>query len=192
MRKNSYYLDISKNVFIFASEFIRVMTYSEAQAYIGSPKKVIDDQGEKLEQLKLSVASRSKFRVSFEDEHSNTYVLDVNHSPKVGVKMSFNLRRDGNEGLARLDYNGTHTNPSPYSKEVPPIFEPYEGKVFNAESHLHLYVENYGLDWALPIEVTAIDPKTIDETNPDQGFKDAFVGFCKYLNVGTKIEIEIK
>ena len=167
------------------------MTYSEAQTYVKSPKKIINDQGEKLEHLKLTLAPRQRFRVSFADEASNVYVLDVFQSDKVGVKMSFNLRGRGNQGLARLDYNGSHINPSPYKADVPIIFEPYEGKVFNSESHLHQFVENYGLDWALPIEATEIDPQAIDASNPEQGFKDAFAGFCKYLNVSTNIELEI-
>lgn len=74
---------------------------------------------------------------------------------------------------------------------MPGIFKPYEGKVFNAESHLHLYVEKYGLDWALPIEATEIDPKTINAIDTNQGFKDAFEGFCKYLNIATDLELEI-
>ena len=95
------------------------MTYSEAQTYVKSPKKIINDQGEKLEHLKLTLAPRQRFRVSFADEASNVYVLDVFQSDKVGVKMSFNLRSSGNQGLARLDYNGSHTNPSPYKADVP-------------------------------------------------------------------------
>lgn len=168
------------------------MTYSEAQTYVKSPKRVIDDQGKMLDKLKLKLASKQKFQLSFADEDSNTYVLDVFHSEKVGVKMSFHLRNKTDEGLVRLDYNGTHTNPSPYTDDVPEVFKSYEGKIFNAESHLHLYVENHGLDWALPIEETEIDPKTLDANDPDQGFNDAFNGFCRYLNVGTDIELEIK
>lgn len=167
------------------------MTYSEAQTYVKNPKKVIDDQGKKLDKWHHKLTQNKKIRVRFADEKSNIYVLDVFHSDKVGIKMSFHLRDVSNEGLARLDYNGTHTNPSPYTTEVPGIFKPYEGKVFNAESHLHLYVEKYGLDWALPIEATEIDPKTIDATDTDQGFKDAFEGFCKYLNIVTNLELEI-
>lgn len=165
------------------------MTYSEAQSYVKSPKKIIDDQGEKREQVKLDLTSKQKNRVTLEDEDSNVYVLDVFHSDKVGIKMSFNLRDSDNQGLARLDYYGPHTNPSPYTADVPEIFKPYEGKVFNSESHLHQFVENYGLEWALPIEDTDIDPKVIDSENPSQGFKDAFVGFCRYLNVGTEIDL---
>lgn len=165
------------------------MTYSEAQTYVKSPKKVIDDKGNKLEQVKLDLTSRQKNRVTFEDEDSNVYVLDVYHSDKVGIKMSFNLRDGGNQGLTRLDYYGPHTNPSPYTAEVPEIFKPYEGKVFNSESHLHQYVENYGLEWALPIEDTEINPKTINTANSNQGFKDAFAGFCRCLNVSTEIEL---
>lgn len=165
------------------------MTYSEAQTYVKSPKKVIDNQGNKLEQVKLNLTSNQKIRVNFADEDSNVYVLDVFHSDKVGIKMSFNLRDGGDQGLTRLDYYGPHTNPSPYTADVPEIFKPYEGKVFNSESHLHQFVENYCLKWALPIEDTDIDPKTIDAANSIQGFKEAFVGFCKYLNVGTEIEL---
>lgn len=168
------------------------MTFKDAQTYIKSPKKAIDDQGIKMETLNLPLSQKQKFRVRFTDEDSNIYVLDVFHSDKVGVKMSFHLRDVSNDGLVRLDYNGSHTNPSPYTDDVPEVFKPYEGKVFDAESHLHLYVENHDLDWALPIEVTEIDPKTIDATDSDQGFKDAFAGFCRYLNVKTDIVLEIK
>lgn len=167
------------------------MTYSEAQAYIKSPKKVLDDQGNKLERWHFKLPLKNKFQVCISDEKDNKYTLDVFRSDKVGIKMSFHLRDVGNEGLARLDYNGAHTNPSPYTPDIPSIFEPYEGKVFDAESHLHLYVENCGLDWALPVEATEIDPKTINAIDTNQGFKDAFEGFCKYLNIGTEIELEI-
>ena len=167
------------------------MTYREAQTYIKSPKKVLDDQGNKLEQWHFKVSLKNRFKVSFSDENANKYLLDVFRSDKVGVKMSFHLRDVNNEGLARLDYNGAHTNPSPYTPDVPAIFKPYEGKVFNAESHLHLFVDNCGLDWALPIEATEIDPKTINTVDTNQGFKDAFEGFCKYLNIETDIELEI-
>lgn len=164
------------------------MTYSEAQTYIKSPKKVIDVQGNKLEKVKLDLTSSQKMRVHFKDDDSKIYVLDVFHSDKVGIKMSFHLR-DGNQGLTRIDYYGPHTNPSPYTADVPEIFKPYEGKVFNLESHLHQFVENYDLEWALPIEVTDIEPKTIDAADSNQGFKDAFLGFCNFLNVTTEIEL---
>ena len=167
------------------------MTYSEAQTYIKSPKKVLDDQGNKLEKWHFKLSLKNRFKVCFSDEDDNKYQLDVFRSGKVGVKMSFHLRNVNNEGLARLDYNGVHKNPSPYTPEVPEIFKPYEGKVFNAESHLHLYVENCKLDWALPIEATEIDPKTINAVDTNQGFKEALEGFCKYLNIETDIELEI-
>lgn len=167
------------------------MTYSEAQVYIKSSKKVLDDQGSELDEWHHKLTHNNKFRVKFADDKSNIYILDVFHSDKVGIKMSFHLRDDNNEGLVRLDYNGSHTNPSPYTKAVPEIFKPYEGKEFNAESHLHLYVENYGLDWALPIEATEIDPKSINVIDTNQGFKDAFEGFSKYLNIETNIVLEI-
>lgn len=182
----------SKNVSIFASEFDKIMTYNEAQSYVKSPKRVIDNQGKMLDKLNLKLTPRQRFRIDFADEDSNKYVLDVFQSERIGVKMSFNLRNETNEGLVRLDYNGNHTNPSPYTSDVPEVFKPYEGWLFNAESHLHLYVENHGLDWALPIEETEIDPKNIDATDPDQGFFDAFKGFCRYLNVETEIELQIK
>ena len=167
------------------------MTYSDAQSYIKSSKKVLDEQGAELDEWHHKLSHNNKFRVRFSDDKSNIYILDVFHSDKVGIKMSFHLRDVNNEGLARLDYNGTHTNPSPYTTVVPEIFNPYEGKVFNAESHLHLYVEKYGLDWALPIEATEIDPKTINSVDTCQGLKDAFEGFCKYLNIETDIILEI-
>ena len=63
--------------------------------------------------------------------------------------------------------------------------------MFNAESHLHLFVENCGLDWALPIEATEIDPKNINGVDTNKGFKEALEGFCKYLNFETDIELEV-
>lgn len=168
------------------------MTYSEAQTYIKNPKKVLDDQGSELEKWHFKLPLKNKFQVSFSDEKANKYILDVFHSDKVGIKMSFHLRNVNNEGLARLDYNGAHTNPSPYTPDVPAIFKPYVGRVFDAESHLHLHVENHGLDWALPIEATEIVPKTINAVDTNQGFKEAFEGFCKYLNIKTDIELEIE
>ena len=68
------------------------MTYSEAQTYIKSPKKVLDDQGNKLEQWHFKMSLKNRFKVSFSDENANKYLLDVFRSDKVGVKMSFHLR----------------------------------------------------------------------------------------------------
>ena len=168
------------------------MTFNEAQGYVKGSKWVIDQQGNKLASITLSLSPRQKFRISMIDANANVFVLDVYHSGQVGVKMSFHLRDTNSEGLVRLDYNGYHANPVPYTDDVPEVFKPYEGEIFDAKSHLHLYVEGYGLDWALPIEDTEIDPKTINATDPTQGFKDAFSGFCKYLNLKSEVVLDIR
>ena len=62
------------------------MTYSEAQTYVKSPKKVIDNQGNKLEQVKLNLTSNQKIRVNFADEDSNVYVLgNCSVNPVIGI-----------------------------------------------------------------------------------------------------------
>lgn len=167
------------------------MTFDEAQSYAKASKWVIDQQGNKQVSMTLSLSDRQKFRIGLADGDGNQFVLDVYHSGHVGIKMSFHLRDANSEGLVRLDYNGYHANPVPYTDDVPIIFKPYAGEVFDAKSHLHLFVEGYGLEWALPIEDTEIAPKSIDAANPVEGFKEAFSGFCDYLNIESQIVLDI-
>jgi hypothetical protein len=79
------------------------------------------------------------------------FMLDVNQSRNVTLKLTCHHRNNVNIGLIRVDYNGTkHSNPEIITSKVPEILHAYAGERIQARTaHTHIYVEGYGLKWAM-------------------------------------------
>lgn len=131
-----------------------------------------------------------QFKLKSEDVPDQEFILVIRPNVKIGVKMTLHLMSDQKEGLVRLDYNGSHQNPLVWQEGVPEVFKPYAGHQFQNQTHLHQFVENYSLKWALPISDTTIEPKAINNADNKAGWQEATDGFCKYLNIQGKVTLK--
>lgn len=168
------------------------MTYEEALKLVHLPKWVIDEKGEKIDQLTLEQKYPMQFRLHLvsDEEYTREYLLDVKQSAKMGIRINFQLMDKANWGLARLDYNSNHKNPDELTDKVPEAFHNHVGELFIQRSHLHFHVEDFPpLAWALPLEETEITAKQVADASMASDFIDAFNSFASYLNIQTTITI---
>lgn len=165
------------------------MTSQEATEYIKKEKSLIDQQGSAVESIVISLSSVSKVNqvMVASDNFDAKFILSIIPSSKIGVKISLHFMTGDKQGLARLDYYGSHRNPPKWEEGVPEKFKQYADKLFENESHLHEYVEGYDLEWALPIEDTPIEPKQIEDSDILKGRQEAIDSFCQYMNIKGKI-----
>ena len=168
------------------------MTFEEALRLVHLPKWVVDENGNKVERLTLDQKFPMRFRLHLmsDEDYSREYLLDVKQSEKIGIRLNFQLMEKANWGLARLDYNSNHQNPEEVTGKVPAVFHPHAGELFVQKSHLHYHVEDYPpLAWALPLEETEIEKKSVENTSMANDFIEAFNSFTAYLNIQTQITI---
>ena len=168
------------------------MTFEESEKYINCAKVVVGDDGKVTQSYDACMTANGSYQLNLQsvDSPETKFLLIVRPNVKIGVKMTLHLMNKMKEGLIRLDYAGSHTNPQEWKEGVPVIFKQYAGHCFNNQTHLHKFVENYSLQWALPIEETSIEPKAISNTNVKNGWQEATDGFCGYLNIQGKITLK--
>ncbi|MDY6856665.1 MAG: hypothetical protein SWO11_18550 [Thermodesulfobacteriota bacterium] len=119
-----------------------------------------------------------------ENDDKLKFKLQITQSNKIEFKLS-NHHQFNNIGLLRLDYNGRHINPMTITEQVPEILHKYVGKFFGIdEHHIHIYVENYGLNWALPLNEYGFPIKKISSQGD---VVSAIKGFQKEINLKTEL-----
>jgi hypothetical protein len=93
------------------------------------------------------------------------FKLDVTQNNKVALQLSCHHRNEADFGLIRIDYNGpSHTNPQTITPNVPLFLKSYAGvKIEPRVAHIHIYVEEAELNWAMPLQ----DYIKLDETETD-------------------------
>ena len=168
------------------------MKFEEALRLVHLPKWVVDEDGNKIQELSLEQKYPMQFRLHFvsDDDIVRKYLVDVKQSEKMGIRLNFQLMDSSNWGLARLDYNNNHKNPDELTDKVPVMFHKHVSEYFNKKSHLHYHVEDFpSLAWALPLEETEIKQKVVENTTMLNDFIAAFYSFMSYLNIQTKITI---
>lgn len=131
-----------------------------------------------------------RFILGSQQDLEFSFLLEVYQSEKAGLKISVHYQEDQSKvGLLRIDYNSTHKNPEIVSNDLPLKFHKYAGKWFEYnEHHIHYYFQNYKpLAWALPL---VDDDFPIKEIKNNQDASEAFLSFCKRINLITTIELE--
>ncbi len=85
------------------------------------------------------------------DDGRYLFQADVNRKfPYNNTKTTYQLRYSKAFQIRRLDFNGGHENPpgpAPATELVK-----YEGMKFVNKSHVHIYIEEWGARWAIPLE----------------------------------------
>lgn len=74
-------------------------------------------------------------------------------------------------------------------EKTPTRLEKFVGRQFLCEPHLHLYVEDAGLDWAFPLEEVWNGMAKFDRGGE---LEFAIEWFARYLNIETKLEFEYR
>jgi hypothetical protein len=168
-----------------------MFTNEEALYLIELPKKILHNES-LLDDIKITqkFPFNAKYLLGSETDKEFIFLMDVKQSAKFSLKFDLHHPEDQtNIGLLRVDYFGKHKNPEVMNEKVPLVFHNYVGKWFEySEHHIHFYVEGYReLDWALPL---IDDPFPIKNIENNTDISDAFLHFCKRINLVTKINFE--
>jgi len=168
-----------------------MFTNDQAEYLLKLPKKIIVNDL-LVDNIKLiqKFPFKEKISLGSQQDLEFSFLLEIYQSEKSGVKISLHHQEDQSKiGLLRVDYNSIHRNPEIITNDLPVKFHKYAGKWFDYnEHHIHYYFQDYKpLAWALPL---VDDDFPIKEINNNQDASEAFISFCKRINLLTKIELE--
>lgn len=158
-----------------------------------SAKKYIIENGNVLSKFRIKQSPSLDLRITLQTECKKYMLLwRAVGGRKNLLKMSLHLQgQKENIGLLRIDYRGSHMNPQTAPPNLPDRFTPYIGEFFPAtSSHVHYYVPGgkNSLEWAIPIENTAVSCKEILSLHESVG--DAIGSFSAYINIETQIQFD--
>lgn len=102
-------------------------------------------------------------------------------------KVSYHMQVEKGIGLTRFDFGGGHNNPR-MADGAPKVAEPYVGKRFVNESHIHVYSPACLLDWAVPPEALGIHFGT--KPNGACDIRQVLDAFCEYIALKDRIIIQ--
>ncbi|MBD1259805.1 hypothetical protein HZY62_04335 [Maribacter polysiphoniae] len=127
--------------------------------------------------------------VSHQDSERNFWV-EMTSNQKIILKTSIHhLESNTFVGLLRIDFKGTHQNPTGIKDTLPEDLIPYVGKWFEPEDHhMHVFVEGYKpLAWAIPLADTDFP---IKEINDASDLSDLITNFARLINLKSLINIQ--
>jgi len=90
-----------------------------------------------------------------DDESKQEFAVEITSNDKILLKTTIHhFEKTEYVGLLRIDFKGTHQNPSYVTENLPPFLKKYLNKFFTPdEHHLHIYFEGYApLAWAVPLK----------------------------------------
>lgn len=124
-----------------------------------------------------------------QESKGSTFHLHINSKGISFSKSTFYHREESrNIGLLRIDYTmGCHTNP-PYSSNLPGYLKPYGNKRI-VGNHIHIHIEGYKLNWAIPLEDSDFPVKNLESNDINSSFVEAVTQFAERINLINKIEI---
>ena len=161
-----------------------MFTNDEAQALIKA-KKYLENPSQLID------FGLSKIRIDlWSDEEPNyKFFIEINPNQKIRFKLTLHCQEKCNNiGLLRIDYNGSHLNPSYILPTLPDFLKPFASREFRREAHIHFYVEDYKpLVWAMPLSEFTFKTKTLIN---DADYVKALMEFAKLLNVQSKLNIQ--
>ena len=170
-----------------------VIPNDQVDYLLGLRKEVIGEDGKPLSSLTLNQKYPFHLRVELasSDDNEFSFLWEVKQSDKNSLKISLHFQEDESKiGLLRVDYNSFHQNPMKGKEDLPLRFQPYIGKSFNNESHVHYHVDGYkALAWAVPIEATDFEVQDLSGDNVNQKISDAVEAFARFINISTHITI---
>ncbi len=168
-----------------------MFTNEEANHLLQLPKKILlNDQLTDTVTIRQQFPFNLRYLLGSEADNEFLFMVEVKQSSKFSLKFDLHNQEDQTKiGLIRINYFGKHKNPEIANDKVPAVLHKYAGKWFDYdEHHIHIYVEGYRLlDWAMPL---IDDPFPIKEIKNNSNIVDAFIHFCKRINLITKINLE--
>lgn len=163
------------------------MTYEESQELIKCKKyiKFTDDSKEyNLDHTYLD----KTIDLESPDFSGFFFKLSIKNSKKSTLKLSLHVFRNKDKmGLCRVDFFGTHKNPTEINEKVPEILQKYKAKWFDySEHHIHFQVDGYNsLAWAMPL--IDFEDLKYEDIGSREDFYGFIINFCKFINIQNKI-----
>lgn len=130
--------------------------------------------------------SKDNNLVSLHAEHDDllTFRLHVTTSKRVNLKLTCHHDHE-HIGLIRIDFHGAHKNPETITTDVPNFLHKYTGKRFSVEEHhIHIYVNDFDLKWAVPVSDHEFRIKNIKNQTD---IADSVREFSKLINLKTPL-----
>lgn len=154
---------------------------------IGSGKDLLD-----IYTIEQKYPFRERIEIGSEFDPDVRFLLEINQSSKVNVKMTLHFMENNNKvPLSRIDYYGNHVNPVEVLSSVPEFLKDYAGKFFSQESHLHYHVDGYRpLAWAMPLSDTDFPIKNIGVKDINANFAKAIMEYANLVNIKTRINVQ--
>lgn len=162
-----------------------MLTNKEAK-YLLELEKVLNDPNQTVD---LSKKKNRLELISHEDSDYQFWV-EITTNQKIILKTSIHhLESNSYVGLLRIDYKGSHHNPTNILPTLPDFLVPYADKWFEPnESHMHIYVEGYkNLAWAIPLDDIDFPVKDI---NQPSDLSDLIINFARQINLKSLINIQ--
>jgi len=167
-----------------------MITSKQALYLIDLPKKIVENElvvPSKLIVQDVPFAVRINLLSEQDDEYS--FLLEVSQSKRKSLKLTLHLQEnEAHYGLVRIDFNGRHKNPEIATENLPLEFVPFAAAWLDEfPGHIHYVVDGYKpLAWAIPLEK---DPFPIKEIQTFDDITNAFLAFCRRINIQTKITV---
>ncbi|WP_424003498.1 DUF6978 family protein [Maribacter sp. IgM3_T14_3] len=161
------------------------MTNQEAD-YLMKLEKVLADPHQIID---LKNKKNRLELVSHQDSERNFWV-EMTSNQKIILKTSIHhLESNTFVNLLRIDFKGTHQNPTGIMDTLPEYLKPYAGKWFEPEDHhMHVFVEGYKpLAWAIPLVDTDFP---IKEINDASDLSDLITNFARLINLKSLINVQ--
>ena len=170
-----------------------IISNEQAVALLQLKKKIIlNDEVKDRISIQQTCPMNLRYDLVSDDDDEFSFLWEISQSSKNNLRISLHFQEDESKiGLLRVDYNSGHHNPEVARDDLPELFKPYIGKWFsNEESHVHYHVDGYkSLAWAVPIEVTNVQTKEIEDGEMLTNFVNAIMEFAQMVNIETVIMI---
>ena len=121
------------------------------------------------------------------EDNDLKFCLHVTTSKRIEFKLSCHHDHE-DTGLIRIDFHGSgHKNPETITTDIPDYLHKYVGKRFSKEEHhIHIYVNGFGLDWAIPVTEHEFRIKNIKNKTD---MANSVLEFSRLINLRTPLLI---
>ena len=169
-----------------------IITKEFADQLIAIEKKAFNGK-EMMDTYSFTLANCLKERINMISIPNAEYefFLEITRSKKHIIKLTLHFQNtDGQLPLLRIDYCGTHKNPEQPTEYVPKYFLPYTGQYIGVNiPHIHYFVQDYDLKWAIPLSEDVFPIKNIQST---ADIIEAILAFAKLVNLQSQLKITMQ
>lgn len=162
-----------------------MLTNQEAE-YLLKLEKHLDDPNQEIDLRN----KKNRLELISHQDRDYEFWVEITSNQKIILKTSIHhLESNSFIGLLRIDFKGSHMNPSDIKDTLPEIFKPYAGKWFDpTEAHMHIYVEGYKpLAWAIPLSETDFP---IQDLKEQSDLTNLIFKFAEKINLKSRITLQ--